>query len=165
MFRIVWVLRTNPAGWLCFNANMAPGGWAVYSSLPSDEMKSFSLSPELTHTRSRCTLSDYHTLQSATPGPIKDWDTPMARVARGLWNDRQSGHEQQMGFPDLPGRTWMILQLKSREQVPEPLPGVAVQFVTWILGHSALTGVDSSVWADGALPCLLSQCLTLCQNT
>lgn len=59
----------------------------------------------------------------------------------------------------------MILQLKSREQVPGPLPGAAEQFVTWILGHSALTGVDSSVWMDGALQRLLSQCLTLCQNT
>lgn len=106
---------------------------------------SLPLSPDLAHTMSRYTLSEYHTLQSATSGPIKDGDTSMARVARGLWNDWQSKYEQRLGFCDLPGRTWMILLLKSREQVPMPswqaILGLAVQLVTWIPRHSALTRV------------------------
>lgn len=116
---------------------------------------SLPLSPDLTHTMSRYTLSEYHTMQSATSGPIKDVDAPMARVARGLRNDWRSKHEQQLGFSDLPGRTWMIPQLKSREQVSmsswQAILGLAVQFVTWIPRHSALTRVDSRVWVDGAL--------------
>lgn len=85
----------------------------------------------------------------------------MAKVARGLWNDRHTEHEQQPGFFDSysegPGRYLAEVQRTSAHAELLCLSwGPAVLFTTWTSGHSSLTQVDSEFRQMG-LCCVIIQ--------